>query len=302
MRNLVSFFRFKLIRFLERISRPEPLYRLFRPIAVVRAAFKRNPVPLQLPAVIGTGWITPGDAKCRQRYYQNCALTFFPERLALPCWRDRCEFAGMDQLRDLQRQNLPAILVVCHFGPFFLLRRWLQAAGIRATTLVAGMTDERSYLNQLKDRVSLFPEIPRVFYPDQLRDVSRFLVNDHVLVIAIDSPAGNQIAVPVDDRFSFRMATGPLRLAARHGARLFPCTILDAGDWRFRIEIGRPVPAGFLAGPPDFMAAGKHLVTELLPRFQAHPEQCTKMVLDSFRPIVAKKPRENIAANEEILS
>jgi hypothetical protein len=89
----------------------------------------------------------------------------------------------------------------------------------------------------------------------------------------------------VDARYNFRLATGAIRLAARHGACLFPGSIRDEGRWRFSFELGRPVPAEFLTDTPDLISAGKHLVSELLPHFRAHPEQCSKMVLECFRPV-----------------
>jgi long-chain acyl-CoA synthetase len=292
MARIIDFLRFKTIRLLEQNCGPEILYRLLLPIARIRTVFKKNSAGLRLPAVLGAGTISPGGTRARRDFFQNSALTFFPERLAAPVWLERCEFSGLDMLRDCQRQGQPAILAVCHFGPVSLLRRWLQAAGIRATTLVGGRADERSGLNQLKDQVTLFPEIPRVFYPQQLREVTKFLAAGNVLIIAIDSEAGNQIEIPVDPaygHFNFRMATGPFRLAARHGARLFPCTIRDEGRWRFRIELGRPVPAEFLSSTPDFKSAGKHVLDELLPRFRACPEQCSKMLIESFRPVAIEK-------------
>ena len=42
---------------------------------------------------------------------------------------------------------------------------------------------------------------------------------------------------------AFQMATGAMRLAARHGAKLIPCTIIHEGPGRFRIVLGQDVPA-----------------------------------------------------------
>lgn len=287
MAKFAAFLRFRFIRWLERSCRPEMLYRLFQPLSAFRGALKKNPAARRRPAALGTGMIIPGNTRSQKNYYQNSTLTFFPERLAEPAWLARCAFFGIDQLRDCQRRGQPVILASCHFGPVFLLSRWLQAAGIRSATLVGGRKEDRSYLNRLKDRATLFPEIPRVIFSHQLRELKKFLADGNVLIIAIDSPQGNQIEVPVDAHGHFRLATGAIRLAARHGARLFPCTILDEGRWRFRFELGRPVPAEFLSDPPDLASVGKHLVDELLPRFQAHPDQCAKMVLECFQPAAA---------------
>jgi hypothetical protein len=120
--------------------------------------------------------------------------------------------------------------------------------------------------------------------------VRKFLADGNVLIIAMDKPTGRQVEIPVDGTMRFQMATGAARLAARHGARLFPCNIIDEGRWRFRVVLGRPVPEEFLAGPPDLPAVASHVLGEMLPVFRAHPEQCTPMIFDSFRP-AAPPPR-----------
>jgi hypothetical protein len=301
MIRIISLLRFKGIRRLERTFDPETLHRLLRPIACVRAALKKNPPPLQLPAAIGPGTIHAGNATARKNYYLNFTLSFFPERLADPAWLGRCSFYGIEALRECQRRGQPAIIAICHFGPVYLLSRWLQAAGIRSATFVSGRTDERSYLNRLKDQATVFPEIPRVFFPHQLRELTKFLADGHVLVIAIDSLKGNLIEIPVDAGCHFRMATGAIRLAARHGARLFPGSIRDEGRWRFHFELGRPVPAEWLADDPDLISAGKHLVSELLPHFQAHPGQCSKMVLECFQPVDALIVARKSSPSESVL-
>jgi len=284
--SVVSFVRFKANRALERMCRPEWLYRLLAPVASLRAALKKCPAALTLPAVIGTGTVIPYTRKAWRNYYLNCALSNFPERLTGPGWFNRCSFFGLDELLEVQRRGRSAIIVILHFGPAYLLRFWLRAAGIRAATLVAGEANERSYMHRLRDRVTLFPGIPTVFYPLQFRKVLEFLASGNVLVIAADCDTPNCIEVPIDAHHSFRMAAGAIRLAAERGARLFPCTITDEGQWRFRVEIGRPVPENLVSGTPDFTSVGKHLLDEMLPCLRAHPEQCTRMIFENFRTTV----------------
>ena len=284
MTKVFSCIRFYAIRSCERMFPPPTLYRLLVPVAALRAVFKKRREALPLPAVIGTGSVVPGTNKSWQNYYMNRTLGFFPKRLAAAEWLNRCSFSGLDRLREVQQSGRPAVIVVCHFGPVYLLRLWLQAAGIRAATLVTGPTGKRAHLDRLKDRETLFPDFPRVFYPHHLRAVKKFLAAGNVLIIAVDKNSGNQVAVPVDDHFNFHMATGALRLAAHSAAVLFPCNIFDAGCWRFQVQLGCPVPEAFLSESRDFVPAGKHLLAGLLPGFRAHPEQCSPMVFDSFRP------------------
>ncbi|HXR03929.1 MAG TPA: hypothetical protein VN836_04395 [Verrucomicrobiae bacterium] len=301
--SAVSYLRFKTIRVLERMCQPQTLYRLLAPVASLRAAFKKCPSALPLPAVIGTGSVIPGTDRFWRNFYLNCTLTNFPERLAAPEWINRCSFSGLDELLEVHRRGQPAVVVVFHFGPVFLLRFWLRAAGIRAATLVSGEASDRSYMHRLRDRARLFPEIPTVFHRLQFRNICEFLATGNVLVIAVDCDAPSYVKVPVDAHYSFRMAAGAIRLAAEQGARLFPCNIIDEGQWRFRIELGRPVPKDLLCGMPDFASAGKHLLDEMLPCLRAHPEQCTQLTFDSFRVVarsaLARAGRE-WANNDEL--
>ena len=287
--SVVSYLRFKTVRALERMCRPPILYRLLAPVANLRAAFKKCPSPLPLPAVIGTGSVIPGTNRAWRNYYMNCALSNFPERLAAPEWLNRCSFSGLDELLEVQRRGQPAVLAVFHFGPAYLLRFWLRAAGIQAATLVGGEASERTYMHRLRDRVRLFPEIPTVFYRLQFRNVCEFLAAGNVLVIAVDCDAADCIEVPVDARHSFRMSAGAIRLAAEQGAHLFPCTIIDEGQWRFRVQLGRPVPEDLRSAAPDFTSAGKHLLEEMLPCLREHPEQCTQMIFDSLQAVASPR-------------
>src|ERR1700693_1282672 len=127
MGSVVSVLRFNIIRILERMCSPELLYRLMFPIAALRAVFKERPVALPLPAVIGAGSVVPRTAKFWRNCYLNQTLGFFPERLTTSEWLSRWSFSRLDELVDVQRRGQPAIIAVCHFGPFFLHRLWLRA-------------------------------------------------------------------------------------------------------------------------------------------------------------------------------
>lgn len=288
MKDLVSFFRFNLVRLLERLCGPQWLYRLLWPLAVVRGAVKKPHPALPVPAAIGSGVMISGAYKSWKHFYQNCTLCLIPDRLAQPEWLRRCAFSGLEAVFEARSRRQPSIIVVSHFGPYFLFRFWLQAAGLPTATLVGGHAETRSYLNRLKDQAVLFPGFPSVFHPHQLREVKKFLEDGNVLVIALDKNTGNQLEVPVDDHCHFRMATGAMRLAARHRARLFVGSILDENNWNFQIRVSQPVPEQLLSQPPDFNAVGKFLLEEMLPAFRAHPDHCSKLVFESFRPGAAK--------------
>ena len=126
-----------------------------------------------------------------------------------------------------------------------------------------------------------------------MREANEFLAAGNPLLIAIDHAAGKQMSVPVCEGWIFQMATGAVRLAVRHQAELVPCAVIDGGRWRFRIKIGNPVPAEFLAGGVDCIHAGKHLLNELLPVFQEHPGQCSNQLIKCFQPTPQISPAKN---------
>jgi len=182
-----------------------------------------------------------------------------------------------------RRSGRPTILAFCHFGPMVLMALWLRAHGLPASTLVAGKARARSRVKRLKDRVVPFPEIPVAIYTDQLREAIDLIAHT-TLLVAVDVQAGKLIDLPVAPGWTFRMATGAIRLAAQYEASLIPCVIWEEEPWRFRFELGDPVPPEFLRGRPDLMRAGQHLLREFMPHLQRHPEQCFRELLHSFQP------------------
>jgi lauroyl/myristoyl acyltransferase len=279
---------FVFVRGLERIFPPSALHRVLTPCLAARVAFKRSRPSLPLPGCLGTQKQFQISKRQRRRDYLNAALEFFPEQLATPKWRDRLKIEGVQHLESARAQKRPVILAFCHFGPYFLLRFWLRAAGFAAATLVEGQSQNRSVLKRLKDCASPFPEIPTAFYQeDQLRETVAFVSTGNPLLIAMDVLSGKQMHVPVDGLWRFEMASGAIRLAMRQQAELIPCSIIDHGGWRFQINLGPPVPAEFLQGNDTFRA-GKHLLDAMLPAWRAHPEQCTERLLKLFHPVDSK--------------
>jgi hypothetical protein len=275
-----------------RLSAPD-LYRILRPYSFVRAAFRGVPASVPLPACLDAEQPARAIRQWRGNAYLNNLLEYFPERLAEAKWMDRCRMTGLDRLRQARQDGRPVVLAFCHFGPFFLLRTWLRAAGFPVAAMVDGKAESRSGLRRRKDRFSPFPEIPIAFHLDQLRAANGFLASGNALMVAIDNVAGKQMNVPVGGDWTFQMATGAIRLAMHHRAELIPCSIVDEGRWRFHIELGRPAPEEFLAAETDWVRAGKHLLDELLPRLQGHPRQCLNQLINCFRPGPPAAPMEN---------
>lgn len=282
MKFQVARLRFRLLRWLEKFFSVAGFYRLLRPNAWLRAAFKRSATARPLPAILGGGFVNFGTKKRRRDLAMNRALRVFSERLAEAKWRERCSFSGLEELLAAQQRGQPSIVAVCHFGPIYLLRAWLQAAGVRAASFVIGTEETRSPMDLLMDKNARFTDFPAVLHADRMREVMEFLAAGNTLIIAVDARAKKNIAIPAGGDVHFQMATGPLRLGAGTQARVFPAYILDDGRWHFHVKLCRPVPAELLAGAPDFQAAGKHILDELLPVFRAHPEQCTDSIINGF--------------------
>lgn len=287
MKAAIELARFAIFRRLERRLSVERLYSTLRAPALARARFNHafnRPRPRPLPACF-----RPGERVCptelRTAAYLNHTLEFFPDRLGTEKWIKRCTFAGTEQLREAKEQGRPVILAFCHFGPYALLRAWLRAAGFPAMTLLKGKSRRRSLLKRMEDDRSPFPGVPTAVYQDQLREALGWLRAGNPLLAAADGREGKQMQAAVRDNWFCEMATGPLRLARRHGARLFPCSITDEGSWRFRMEIGPPVPDELLNGEAHWREAGKFLFGEFFPAMESNPDQCSAYLLKRFQRV-----------------
>jgi lauroyl/myristoyl acyltransferase len=284
---------FPMVRGAERRLPVRGLYRIVRPYGFVRAAFRGIPASVPLPACLGAAKSVRAIRQWRGNAYLHHLLEYFPERLVETKWMDRCHFEGLDRLLQARRGGRPVVLAFCHFGPFFLLRFWLRAAGVPVATLVGEKSVSRSGVRRRGDQLSPFPEVPTAFHMNQLRAANEFLAAGNSLLLAIDSLPVKQINVPVGGGWTFQMATGAVRLAMHHRAELIPCSIIDEGGWRFHIELGRPVPAACLAAKADWVRAGEHLLDELLSRFQDHPRQCSNQLIKCFQPAPPVVPMKN---------
>jgi lauroyl/myristoyl acyltransferase len=274
------------VSIIRRAERNWPVKKIYPPLkmfALARAALNtafKNPRPcVPLPDCLKSVWTLRASRQKRMNGYLNLFVQYFQDRLADAKWKKHCRILGFEHLQLARQNGRPVVLAFCHFGPFFLLRSWLRAAEIPAAVMVGGKSESRAKLMRRLAEFAPFPEIPTVFHPDRLREATGFLAAGNPLLIAMDDPAGKQMDVPFCEGWTFRMATGAVRLAIRHQAELIPCSIIDEGRWHFRIELGRPVPREFLTAKSDWSRAGKHLLDEMLPHFQAHPEQCGRNLI-----------------------
>jgi lauroyl/myristoyl acyltransferase len=288
-RKLFFFFN---VRWMERKLSVRSLYWILGAHAFVRAMFKRNPPFVQIPACMTTKNSVRTVRETRRQGYLKPIPEYFPERLAEPKWMSRCRIEGLDRVLQARQDSRPVVLAFFHSRAYRMSRFWLRAAGVSVANLIAGKAAARTKLDRLGDGFSPFPEIPTAFYLDQLRQACKFLAARNSLLVALDTPAGQQLNVPICDGWTFQMSTGAIRLAVLYQAELIPCVIIDEGRWRFQIKLGRPVPAEYLAVEADWIHAGKHLLKEMLPHFRDHPDQLTEQLAWHFQPSRCVTPLE----------
>jgi len=267
-----------IFRWLERHLTPRTFYSLLRPVFLVRStlnnAFKKTTPAPAVPDFLRTPRTIKTRILQRTNIYLNGTVENFPDRLAGSKWMANCQFEGLAHLQEAQRNGRPVVLAYCHFGPYYLVHFWLRTMGFPVGALVGGNSAMRTHLARFQDRFVPLPEVPVTMYLDQLRELAEFLAAGNLLYMAIDAPTGKQMVVPFCDGWDFQMATGAIRFAIRHQAELIPCSITDEGSWRYRISLGRPVLREHLTAKADWSCAGKHLLGEMLPLFQARPDQC----------------------------
>jgi lauroyl/myristoyl acyltransferase len=274
----------QVIRRLERRLSPDRLFSVLLPLAVARVAMTRIE---RLPGYFRKSTSPRAQRRAQVNYLLSRMIEFFPDRLTTPKWQGRFQTNGLDYLKEARNKRRPVILVFLHFGTYKLIPFWLRALGIPVVALLGGKSENRSRVKRLKDQFSPFPQIPTVVYQtDQLRKAIELLSAGYVLFVAADMEAAKQINVRLEDYWSFRMATGALRLASHCDAELIPCWMMDEGRWHFRLEIGRPVSVGSMNNGSDPALIGQKLLQEILADARNHPEQCADYLTDCFRPSI----------------
>lgn len=284
MKDRLGELAFSTVRRLEHGLSPRQLYALLRPLASARAALQRIE---PLPGYFSGSTSVQTIRQARTNYLLSRVIEFFPDRLASPKWQSRFQTTGVEHVQEARKNGRRVVLVCFHFGTFKLIPFWLRAEGIPVIALLRGKSKQRSRAKRMKDRVSPFPELPTVLYSeDQLRMAVDVLSGGQVLFVAADRETGKQITLPLDNDWSFQMATGAIRLASHCDAALIPCCMTDEGQWNFRLEIAPPVPLDYLTNGAEMTQAGEHVLRVMLPYLRKHPERCADYLLHCFRRTV----------------
>jgi lauroyl/myristoyl acyltransferase len=225
--------------------------------------------------------------RLRYTLTQNLALThsrfvyLWTDRLHQKRWLKHCHFRGHYDLQAFRESPRPIIFVTLHFGPLQVLPVWLRAQNIPVTMLV-GPAEPRQRLRQRFSRMSEPANIPLLLPVGEICHIRSFLGPHRRLLISMDVNRGKQVVVE-HSGYSFRLASGALRMAAVSGADVVPCLItFEKGAWNIGVHFGAPVPREYLGRTPDIEAAASHLIGEFLPVVTSYPHLMSPRFLRSI--------------------
>ena len=228
-----------------------------------------------------------GASQDRADLYLNGIVANFPDRLAAPKWLARCEIEGLEHLQEARRNGRLVALGYCVSVSFPIMHCWLRAMGLPVGGLVGGNSTMRTPLAQLQDRFLPLPEVPVAMYLDQLRQENwPGFRGGKCFIHGRGRADGQANDGAVLRRLGFSNGHRRIRLASRYQADLIRVPITDEGSWRYRITLGRPVPAELLADEANWPRVGKHLFDDKFTVFKSRPHQCW----DAMTRRLARKP------------
>jgi hypothetical protein len=222
-------------------------------------------------------------AMCMARF-----LRFWPEKLAQPRWRRRCQFIGLERLEAILAEGRPVVLATLHYGNLTELYHWIRSRRIGMAFLISqdpgSVPAYRNELDLLADRANGLEGVPRLIGIDHLHlwKVWGFLaLPNRVLAVAMEGDAKRHIVVR-GPGYTLRMAPGALRIAARAHAVVIPCLISASKYLRSTIRFGEPLPDDVIACHDRHPLACEHILRELGPWIATQPEQSAPMLIGAF--------------------
>ena len=239
----------------------------------------------RLPAALRPSLSRPSFALYlwRERTHVNLAklMCLWPDRLCSARWADRCRRAGFETLEQEVARSRPVVLALLHFGLQPLLVHWLRALGMPAAGLRERRSAERPLHLRYIDRLTARPDacdLPIVFDLTELRGMLAHLRAGRIVAVAVEGRHVRHIRLD-GDGFTFRMASGPLRIAAASGAVVIPCLLAAGPRMSFIAHFGEPVPRELVADPEQHHAACDHLLRELLAVVRRYPGQSHSVLI-----------------------
>jgi lauroyl/myristoyl acyltransferase len=269
----------RLMRSCEAVMPPGILRMLLLPLVVPLAS-----QDLRLREKMEAGWRCLGVPlpdkslwfKELVRFHLVRFITFWPDRLVLPRWRQRIEFKGLEAVKALQAAGKPVVLVCLHHGPIHSLRYLLRAGGVPCAMVVLESRAERLAVREWKDSLSPPPRTPNVFCRDELKAMRRFMEQGGCLLVAADYGRG-KMSESVFGPAKIQVASGAFRLAESVGAMLFPVSVQETAPWCFEVEAGM----GVMPTAGESVVAEKVLAA-LAAKILATPVSMHSQLADSF--------------------
>jgi len=207
------------------------------------------------------------------RFHQRWLALLWHERWLEPPWRERISVTGSDLLEVGQKS--PLVIVTVHTGGMVLLTTWLRTTGLRVGAV---MLDQERWE---RDRPLHDPRNP-VFRVGDTRAMVRFLEPNSCLMLPADHSLGRFADGAWGDDAVLRLSIGAFRLAGLSGAVVVPVTIVDSGRWRYRVQLGAPVPQD-LIDDEDFEAAATHVAREIMPIAAKRPFEAMGTLVEAVR-------------------
>ncbi len=241
-----------------------------------------------LPA---TFWKSVGPLRHYMRmifnWQETLMIALLYSRVSLPYWKKRFEVVGTAPQDLPEWGKRPVIVAFMHTGAFPIIRWYLRMQGLPTASLVGAMPliIDNDYYNvylSTGDKMNGVEGTPHYFR--SIRDALRYLKPGRVLTMALD---GGTIA-PQSERpqvagHLIDVKRGACRVAAQTGAIVMPISMRRKGWCRYEVHYGSRVPDELLE-KGDYAAATQHLVSELWPDLEAHPENLNWTALEAFAP------------------
>ncbi|MEO5361070.1 MAG: lysophospholipid acyltransferase family protein [Nitrospirota bacterium] len=206
-------------------------------------------------------------------------------------------FEGFENLSESVAKGKGTIILLSHFGSFFMILPALAFKGYPVSQIV-GPSPYRNKIQKmiLRARHNENTKLPVnfIFSEHGLRPVFSALKNNELIAMALDGRAGD---IWVDVRFFNRTAhfsRGILKLAIQTGASILPTYIIRQQDDTHKLVFERPIYTENLSKDIDTMTEYTQRLVSILEgyvaRYPSHFAMIMTIVAENVRKGIYKKP------------
>ncbi|MBF0318815.1 MAG: lysophospholipid acyltransferase family protein [Nitrospirae bacterium] len=206
-------------------------------------------------------------------------------------------YEGWENLNESVARGKGTIILLSHFGSFFMILPALAFKGYRVSQIV-GPSPYRNRIQRMilraRHRENAKLPVNFIFSEVSLRPIFNALKNNELIALALDGRAGD---IWVDVRFFDKTAyfsQGILKLAVKTGATILPTYIIRQHDDTHKLLFERPIFTEHL--PRDFATVAEYtqrLVSILegyVSRYPSHFAMIMAIVAENVRKGIYKKP------------